>query len=174
MKNSIMLLMIFSASFISCIDEQDVIVQGMSPVYVAWDDISTIKTENPRPFINAGKIVSLGNYIFINEATKGIHVVDNSNPIEPKSIAFWLINGNREFIVKDKTLYADNGRHIIVSDISNILQIKPIEIIKDIYNHRLLEEFPDGYNGKFECYIPEKGILLDWQVKQLTNPLCER
>ena len=35
-----------------------------------------------------GKLYILGNYIFLNEIDKGIHIIDNAIPSSPKNVAF--------------------------------------------------------------------------------------
>ncbi|MBL0102083.1 MAG: hypothetical protein IPP49_20285 [Saprospiraceae bacterium] len=173
MRHWIIGILSIAAMFLSaCTDTADEVVEGKSPLYGSWDDISNIKTEGPRAFTNAGKIITAGAYIYVNEAKKGIHVIDNSDPADPRNIAFWAISGNSEFIIKDNVLYADNGRHIFVIDISSIQQIKVLETLRDIYDPSTLEEFPPNYKGPFECYTYTKGLLLGWENKSIVNPLC--
>lgn len=157
--------------FSSCVPE-DFITEGLSPVYFSYDDFSGIKSGEPMPYDNLGKIVSLGDYIYINEINKGIHVIDNSDPLHPKPLFFWHIAGNKEFTLKDEVLYADNGRHLLIIDISNPSTISLINVIREQYDFVEAEEYPRDYIGWFQCYEVEKGILLGWEQKQLINPVC--
>ena len=78
--------------------EKDQIVKdGMKPVYHSYDDFSELRSGSPLPYDHIGKIVTKGQYIFINEKGKGIHVIDNTNPLSSKQLFFWHIIGNTEF-----------------------------------------------------------------------------
>ena len=38
----------------------------------------------PQPLETSGKIYAYGDYIFVNEPYKGVHVIDNTNPAAPR------------------------------------------------------------------------------------------
>ncbi len=168
------LVLMCSMLTLSC--EKDHVIEGMKPVYYSYDDYSGIQSTAPRPFGELGKIVTKDPYIFINEQFKGIHVIDNGDPERPEKKYFWQIPGNREFTILQNTLYADNGRHLIVIDISNFDNISVISVIKDQYpieDPSVRELYPLGYTGYFECYDATKGIFVEWKLEELTNPKCE-
>lgn len=151
---------------------EDLITEGLSPVYFSYDDFSGLKSGEPLPYDNLGKIVSFGDYLYINEVNKGIHVIDNSDPVNPQPLFFWHIIGNKEFTLIDEVLYADNGRHLLVIDVSNPSSITLVNVVRDQYDFVAVEEYPLNYIGWFECYEVEKGILQGWEQKQLINPVC--
>ena len=113
--------------------------------------------------------------MFINEVNRGIHVVDIEVPSNPVTVLFWNIPGNSTFTIEDNTLYADNSRHLIVIDISDFTNIKYVQHVADFYleNDPVIRRPPEDYNGPFECVNPREGILIDWVMEELTNPLCE-
>ena len=49
---------------------------------------SKVKSSTPISVSNAGKLFIIGNYIFLNEKNKGIHVIDNTNPSSPINLSF--------------------------------------------------------------------------------------
>ncbi len=71
----------------------------------------------------AGKITVDGNYIYLSEPYKGIHVIDNSNPSSPKNVSFINIPGNEDMAITGKTLYADAYGDLVTFDISNPLDV---------------------------------------------------
>ncbi|MGH2566452.1 MAG: hypothetical protein ACRDE8_05725, partial [Ginsengibacter sp.] len=92
------------------------------PVYKTTAEVRANIKSNPAETIQQpGKIVLLGNYIFLNEVDKGIHVIDNSNPSSPRNIAFIDIPGNEDLAVKGNTLYADLYTDLVTLDISDPL-----------------------------------------------------
>lgn len=169
------LLLILPLFIFSC-DEEDFVVNGMSPVYHDYNDFSSIESLGPQPVVELGKIITRGDYVFVNDVLQGIHVVDNTIPSSPEYKYFWKIIGNREFTITDNTLYADNGKHLLVIDITDFSNIIYVDHIPDFYNpedHNLTYRPNEGYVGYFTCVEVEKGIVVDWEQKTLTNPTCE-
>jgi hypothetical protein len=65
------------------------------------------------------KIYIKGNYLFISEQFKGVHVYDNTDPSAPKNLGFIRIPGCLDMAVKDNTLYADNSTDMVAIDLSD-------------------------------------------------------
>jgi hypothetical protein len=109
----------------------------MMPVYYEMSDIRAriISTEPAQPLDNPGKIYIYGDYLFINEPTKGIHILNNANPSNPINLSFIPIAGNVDLAVNGNILYADNYVDLLAFDISNISNIKLIKRIEDVFEH---------------------------------------
>jgi hypothetical protein len=78
-----------------------------------------VKAESPRELQKPGKLYFYDTYVFINESNEGIHVIDNSNPANPRNVAFIKIPGNIDIAVKDNILYADSYIDLLSIDISS-------------------------------------------------------
>lgn len=154
-------------------DKDHIVKNGMRPIYIGFEDFSELRSGPPMPYMSLGKIVTSGQYIFINEIGKGIHVINNSNPIFPKQIFFWHIAGNTEFTIFENVLYANNGKHLLVIDITNFDKISLSIVIKDQYQPETLELYPENYAGYFECYNSDLGILKGWEKSEIKNPYCK-
>ena len=174
LKLLIRILVLSMIVFASC-DKEKIYIDGMAPIYISATDFSVITSLPPQPFENLGKIVYYGNYIFINEKEKGIHVIDNSDSSNPVKIRFFNIPGNLEFVIKDNILYADNSIHLLIIDISNINEIKVLNYIENLYIDKpVLHPKPDDdYKGYFECVDKHKGVHTGWEMRKLEDPLCE-
>ena len=113
----------------------------------------------PQAIQQPGKIVLLGNYIFLNEVDKGIHIIDNSNPSSPKNVAFIDIPGNEDLAVKGNTLYADLYTDLVTLDISD-----PLHVVVKKYNEGV---FPDRiYSNGF--YADSSKVIVDWTKRDTT------
>ncbi|HYC29855.1 MAG TPA: hypothetical protein VEB42_13575, partial [Chitinophagaceae bacterium] len=78
------------------------------PVYKTTAEVrANIKSNPSQKIERPGKLYIKGQYIFLNEIDKGVHIIDNSNPANPRNIAFIDIPGNVDIAVKGNTLYAD-------------------------------------------------------------------
>ena len=144
--------------FASCKDEvlRTRTFHTIVPVYLSVKALraETNAVQSPQPLSAPGKIYIFGDYLFITEANKGIHVVDNSKPASPRFISFINIVGNVDLAVNSNILYADNYVDLLAFDISdprNITQVKRVENVFD--NH----------------YIDQaKGIILGYKDTVIT------
>jgi len=127
-----------------------------------------IKSNTPRQVENPGKINIRGNYIFLNETDKGIHVIDNTNPAQPKNIAFIDIPGNMDLAVKGNTLYADLYTDLVAIDISNPASVKLSKVIESVFPYRYWGNGFVGTNNSDQ-------VITDWVRRDTTvTESCER
>src|SRR5665647_57607 len=88
-KLSLQLSMIIAVSFMmqSCVkDTLQTTYTYFLPVYKSKVEVlQSIKSDPPLPLQKTGKLFLYGRYIFINEINKGVHIIDNVNPISPKN-----------------------------------------------------------------------------------------
>jgi hypothetical protein len=129
------------------------------PLYKTTQEVrNNIKSNSAQPVERPGKIYIKGQYIFLNDIDKGIHVIDNSNPSQPQNIAFIDIPGNMDIAVKGNTLYADLYTDLVAIDISSPRQVVLKKIIENI--------FPERYYGAFRA-DPSK-VIARWEKRDTT------
>ena len=130
------------------------------PVYRTKDEVRTnIKNNAPQQIQRPGKIYVRGNYIFLNEIDRGIHIIDNSNKSAPKNIAFIDIPGNLDMAVKGNILYADFYTDLVAIDITN-----PQHIVVKKFTESV---FPERYWGN--GFLPNQSMVIaDWVRKDTT------
>lgn len=145
-------------------------VEGYRPIYRSYAEMKQVQTTTPRLIEQAGKIYVFGNYLFINELSKGVHIVDNANPKNPKNLAFIHIPANIDIAVKNNTLYADNGTDMVVFDMSNPLKATLVKRIENAFPN---ESYPPQ-RGYFECVDASQGMVVGWELATLKNPKCLR
>lgn len=127
-----------------------------------------IKSGVSRPVENPGKIYTLGKYIFLNEIDKGIHVIDNTNPSQPRNIAFIAIPGNMDIAIKGNTLYADLYTDLVAIDISNPASVKLKKVVESIFPHRY-------WGNGFVATNNGDQVITEWVQRDTTvTESCER
>jgi hypothetical protein len=132
----------------------------LRPVYKSKTEVyANIKSNAPRDITVPGKIFVLGNYIFLNEVDKGVHVIDNSNPASPVVKTFIDIPGNLDIAVKGNTLYADLYSDLVVVDITNPLQANFVKYIPHVFPER-------SYGSIFGNDSSQ--VIVDWIRKDTT------
>ena len=129
----------------------------MEPVYGLKEDVyKDIKSQDPRDVEKPGKMFVLGQYVYLTEVGKGIHIIDQSNPDNLVNISFIPIPGNQDVAVKGNYLYADCATDMLVLDISNPTNV--------VFTKNLTDVFPDKYyqNG---YYCDNQHVIVDWKAK---------
>ncbi len=131
-----------------------------TPIYQTTQQVrASVKNDVPQPINSVGKMVLLGNYIYLNEPQKGIHIIDNSNPEKPINKAFINIPGNENLAIKDNILYADCFTDLMAIDISNPNNITPKNFINNLFPER---RYINGYS------VDSGKVIVDWQVRDTT------
>lgn len=125
---------------------------------------SSVKSEEPRQIIQSGKIYAYGNFIFINEPYLGLHVIDNTDPSAPQKIRFINIPGNVDLSIKDDYLFVDSLNDLVVLDISDISNIRPVARLENVLH--------DNIPWPFEADIIESSqvdynseIIVGWTLE---------
>ncbi len=166
MRKITLLLLPFTLCFIlqGCLkDKLTKTYTMLVPVYKEKTEVyANIKSNAPRSVGSPGKIFMYGNYIFLNEVDKGVHIIDNSNPASPVMKAFINIPGNLDIAVKGNTMYADLYADMVVVDITNPLQANFVKHINKVFPDR---QYTNGF-------VPDSNkIIVDWIKKDTTIDL---
>ena len=154
---TLFLLLLFS----SCIKDQcSRTFTFLKPVYRTTAEVrANIRSNDPEAIEHPGKIYIRGQFIFMNEPEKGIHIIDNSNPYAPNNVAFIDIPGNVDLAVKGNILYADSYTDLVAIDISNPLDAKLIKVKEGVFPHRY-------YSGSF---VPDRNMVIaEWERRDTT------
>ena len=130
-----------------------------TPVYKSKAEVlANIKTNASQTIANAGKFFLYDNYLFLNEVDKGIHIIDNRNPANPKNIGFIEIPGNVDLAIKNHMLYADLYSDLVTIDISNPLQASFRKVVKNAFPH-------SKYAGNPGFTADTNRIIVSWIKK---------
>jgi len=166
----ILALIAFSAvTFTGCRDNtyEELTYVANVPVYMEFDVFrKSVKKTSPKELTSPGKIYFKDNFLYINENQQGVHVIDNSNPSAPNTIAFIEIPGNVDIAIKGNILYADSYIDLVAIDISD--PSNPIEV------DRIEDAFPNVLpmvDASFPIYGLDftKGVVVGWDNKEVTE-----
>jgi hypothetical protein len=143
-------------------------VEGYRPLYGTITQ-TEISLEDPRPVKKPGKIYLYNNFLLVNEIKEGIHVFDNNNPAEPLPVSFINLLGNTDMAIKDDILYADHNGDLKSIRLNSFTSIAVLDSLP-LSDWNLGMPPPAGFY--FECVEQSKGVVVGWQVVELTNPSC--
>jgi hypothetical protein len=117
-------------------------------------------TPENRALKNPGKIYCKDNYIYVNELYKGVHIINNANPLRPVQEGFIIVLGCVDMAVKGDILYVDNAVDLVAFDLTS-RQV----------THRVKDVLPEPAapsNARYYGYYnrPPDMILVSWQEKK--------
>lgn len=141
MKKILFLLMAVSLASVSCEknddkDYADYLIA--TPLMMSQTEFrNSVDILPPQPIEESGKIYAYKDYIFVNDKYRGVHVIDNSNPENPRKISFIEIAGNVDISIKDDILYADSIMDLIIFDIANINSIALVKRLENVLQQYL-------------------------------------
>lgn len=155
--------------------ESRVTYTRVETIYKTLDEIhaGTAVFEAPRSLENTGGINYYNNKIYINERSKGIHIIDNSNPANPVNLNFIAIPGNESFAIKNGILYANSYVDLLAIDLSTNLVVGRTESVfpplwEDLANNRLAVAFEETQVteevecGRYNNFYRHNGEFIDF------------
>ncbi|MEL6538308.1 MAG: hypothetical protein AAFQ98_23005 [Bacteroidota bacterium] len=146
-------------------------VLGYRPVYVPLVQIENIRPQAPKAVKNPGRVIVFGDLLIVNELFEGVHLFENSNPLNPIPLGFIGILGCVEIDMRESTLFADNYTDLITIDLSDLSTIEVTSRTKNVFEPTA---FPPATTAFFECPDETQGVVVGWELTQLSNPKCYR
>lgn len=142
------------------------------PVYKSLTQVrADMKSGPAHELKNPGKIYIFGNYIFLNELNEGIHIIDNSQPSQPKRISFIPIPGNVDLAVNGNTLYADSYCDLVTFDISNPQAVVAKKFMDTVFPNRAYYYSYRHYRNPDSIKIPVSWVRHDTTLPVERNPV---
>lgn len=122
--------------------------------------------QESRAIQKQGKIAFYKDYLYLSEPEKGIHVIDNRNPANPRQVGFIELIGNVDMAIKGNMLYADSYIDLVWFDISTPSS--------PLLKGRKEDVFPTALpstDNNFWCDYEKsmdrsQGIVIGWTVKE--------
>lgn len=112
-----------------------------------------------RELIQPGKIYYKAPYIYVNERYHGVHVINNSNPKNPRQEGFIVAPGCIDIAVKDNILYMDNAVDLVAFDLTKK------EVTRRIKNVFPEPQAPDNHYH-YMGDRPENYVLVGWKLNK--------
>lgn len=143
---------------------------GYRPVYSnLLDDI--ISLEEPRIVSNPSKIYIYKNYLLVNEAQRGVHIIDNTDPRNPTPINFLKIVGNNDVAIKNGVLYADQFDNLVTIHLDSLeTKFAKYRLTEVFQNFNYYDVSPDEPDVYYECPNPLLGVVVEWVADSVDYP----
>jgi hypothetical protein len=173
MKQKLFLIPLVTIAFLQsctkdkCTETYDGILY--TAIYTPMSSLRNVQIQTAKNITSNGKIFIKGNYIYLNEINKGFHIIDNTNPANPKNINFVSVPGNLDIAAKGNYLIVDNYVDLLTFDISNPTNIQLVNRKENalpyrIYNYGFRDDSAKGiitnFNKKVEKQTKECGLFI--------------
>ena len=140
-----------------------------TPIYEVLTKFrESIKSQPAVPVSVTGKLTVAGNYIYLSEPYKGIHIIDNSNPANPKNVSFINIPGNEDMAIKGNTLYADAYGDLVTFDITNPLDVVAKNFAANVFPDHSIYYFGAGYIPGTSINPDSINVVVGWSTRDTT------
>lgn len=142
--------------------EDDPVAEPQSmyePVYATKAELADIKVQNPKPTAKNAKIYLKDQYIFVNDNRDGFHIVDNSDPANPKKLKYLKALGSTDVAIRGNVLYLNQATDLVALKINTATN--EVQVLKRIENVFPAIQSPDGFDG---TPMTDK-IIVDWKLK---------
>jgi LVIVD repeat len=151
------------------------LIDAYAPVYSPRATALTISSTTPQPFVNGGKIATVGNTLYQVEQDKGIHIINISNPALPVKTGFINVALCRELTLKGSYLYTNNMNDLVVLNVSNPTNVTESNRIANAFPDLGVQFPPEAEPGDyFECADASKGVVIRWELTKINNPQCRK
>ncbi len=129
---------------------------GWTPYFMTRTELekSVSCTGEARNMVNPGKIWIAGDNIYVVERYKGVHIIDNTDPANPRRSDFIVAPGCMDVAVKEGIIYLDNAVDLVAFD------MEAREVTKRLKNY-----FPEPVSPSGDRYRNSSSemILVGWK-----------
>ncbi len=130
--------------------------RGWAPYFMTRPELekSVSYADETREMVDPGKICIAGDNIYVVERYKGIHVIDNTDPADPRQTGFIVAPGCMDVAVQGSVIYLDNAVDFVAFDMT------ASEVTK-----RLKHYFPEPVSPSGQYYYNDSSdmILVGWK-----------
>lgn len=150
--------------------------------------LTEIFIEKPKKVINICDFFVDGNYMYVGENLKGIHIFKSPESIKPEPFLFINVPAMRKFTIKDGNLICDNGKDLVAYRISGLDRLdlnssSSNAVLKDPTKFGVLKRKPNLFN--YPNFPMERGIyfecpdsvdfVIEWEKRTIAQKLnCYR
>ena len=133
---------------------------GWTPYFMKRADLerSVSYADGAKEMVNPGKIWTTQDKIYVVERYKGVHIIDNTNPANPRPTGFITAPGCMDIAIKEGVVYLDNAVDLVAFDLASGTVTK-----------RLKNYFPEPVSPTGKTYYNPNSyeiILVGWKQTQ--------
>ncbi|GHA43250.1 hypothetical protein GCM10007103_25660 [Salinimicrobium marinum] len=158
---AIIMLFLLQSCWYNEVEDDFVRMDAYQPITQSRADFEkTMELTAERQVVNSGKIYIKDELIYLNEKGEGFHIIDNSDPENPKPLAFLRIPLSTDLAIRNNTIYVHHAVDLVAfnySVVNNSLNILHRE--KNVFPAL---RSPEGWDAE-NYEIPEDHIVIGYE-----------
>lgn len=128
---------------------------GFTGVIIDREELErSIVAKESREIEVPGKIYTYGSYIYISERYMGVHVIDNTDPLNPVNVKFIQVPGCLDLAVNENVMFVNSARDLVSIDIA------------DLNNPKVLSR----NRNVFDDVLPPNSVSLPYEYQEENRP----
>jgi len=153
------LLVVSSLALYSCEDSMQLDITHASHADLRKREV---KEKGGQPIQETGKIYVKDNFLYVNEKGKGIHIIDNTDPANPKKQSYMAIPGNLDVAMKGDYLYADSYMDLVAINMKTKKTTRVPDVFKGSFDEMRRE-------GRFAALGADGNYLFSKSFQAVNN-----
>ena len=146
------------------------------PVFMSMSEFrNSVKvTKEQHQINNYGKICFYNGFLYISESEVGIHIIDNTNPSQPRIIGFIELVGNADLAIRENVLYADSYIDLVWFDVTDPANPKLKGRLENAFPEALPvvdNQYGYDYNMCYPADGNKKGVVVGWTLTERTEKI---
>lgn len=161
----ILFVLIAGLALASCQDKTFNKYLANAPVYTSFEEFREApEFKSAQTISRSGNIYFKDKHLFVIEADKGIHFIDNSNPAAPVNVGFLDVWGCTGMAIRGNYLYVNSFIDLLVMDVSDLYNPEVVRRLEDVFPFAL--PVSDA-NYPIASIDKSKGVVTSWEVKKV-------
>lgn len=115
------------------------------------------------------RLYALDTTLYATVKGEGVQVIDNSNPVSPKGLAFINLPGIEDVVIEGDSFVTNQYSDLVIFSIS---QQKELSRVKDLYNYQDYIELPRGAVWSVEGSLLKDQVVVGYELEEKDNETC--
>lgn len=115
------------------------------------------------------RLYALDTTLYATVKGEGVQVIDNSNPVSPKGLAFINLPGVEDVVIEGDTFVTNQYSDLVIFSIS---QQKELSRVKDLYYYQDYIELPSGAVWSGGGNLLKNQVVVGYELEESDNETC--
>ncbi|GHE30304.1 LVIVD repeat-containing protein [Sphingobacterium griseoflavum] len=124
----------------------------------------------PQPLESTGKIYVYGDYLFINEPMKGIHIYNNADPKSPVPLTFLKVPGNVDMAINAGMLYVDSYVDLLTFDLADPAKPTLVHRNEDVFVSLYQRDYTNAGSDKLMVVSGYRDTVISASDERIYKP----
>lgn len=144
--------------------------ESMSALRLSGDQMVVL----PQPLESTGKIYVYGDYLFINEPMKGVHIYNNTDPKNPVAVTYLKVPGNVDMAINAGMLYVDSYVDLLTFDLSDPAKPTLVNRNEDVFVSLYQRDYTSKGSDELMVVSGYRDTLISSKDEEVYRPYIKK